>query len=174
MVSAFLTASALFVAYTRLIGFSILVGAVTSWWAGIAVLAATMTFRYGHRGGLRMYMRVFGLTTWMTERFRASSMASLEPLWISRRRVNGHHFLGFAAIGITVFSAVLVTMLRSAAAGEITLTQVPLGLQATVGAILLGEFYHEADIATQFGMHSAMAAWWSRTGASPRPATTRR
>lgn len=172
--------------YTRLIGFSILVGAVVSWWAGSAVLAATMTFRYGHRSGLRIYMRVwprismhrrerdyflgvgvgsstakelrvFGLTAWMTERYRNSAMACLAPMWKTRRSISVDRFLWFAAAGIVVFSSVLVHMLRSAATDGMTLTQLTLGMQATVGAILLGEFYHEADEPTQFGMASARA-----------------
>jgi ATP-binding cassette subfamily B protein len=48
-------------------------------------------------------------------------------------------------------------MVRSAALDHITLTQLALGMQAMIAAVLLGEHYHEADVNTQFGMQSARA-----------------
>jgi ATP-binding cassette subfamily B protein len=48
-------------------------------------------------------------------------------------------------------------MLRTAIGNSLSLTQLSLALQAMVAAILLGEFYHEADTATQFGMTAARA-----------------
>jgi ATP-binding cassette, subfamily B, bacterial len=52
---------------------------------------------------------------------------------------------------------VLTWMLRSAAAGQLSLTHLVLGIQATLGAVSLGEFYHESDNGTQFGMQSVSA-----------------
>lgn len=177
---------ALVVRYTRLIGFGVLVAAVVSWWAGALVCAGTMLFRYGHRGGLRIYsrlwpkvamhrrrrdyfldlglsarsgkeVRVFGLTDWIIDQYRVSGLASLRPVWAARRRANVVRFLWFTAAGLAICCAVLAIMVRSAASGQLTLTELTLGLQATIGAVLLGEFYHEADPATQFGMLSARA-----------------
>jgi ATP-binding cassette subfamily B protein len=172
--------------YTRLAGFVAVIAVVASWWAALAVLASTMIFRYGQRGGLRMYMRlwpkvspqrrerdyflglglgaasakelrVFGLTGWITDRYRASALAALGPLWRERRRVNVHRFLWFTAVGLVISCAVLAAMLRAAAEGRLTLTEITLGMQATIAAILLGEFYHESDPATQFGMNAVRA-----------------
>lgn len=44
---------ALIARYLRLLAFAAIVGVALGWWAGIALLAATMAFRYGQRGGLR-------------------------------------------------------------------------------------------------------------------------
>ncbi len=43
--------------YTQLLGCVFLVGLVFSWPAGLALLAATMVFRKGQRGGLRTYVQ---------------------------------------------------------------------------------------------------------------------
>jgi ATP-binding cassette subfamily B protein len=179
-------AVALIARYTRLAGFGILVGVATSWWLAVAVLVCTMVFRYGHRGGLRMWtdlwplvaplrresdyfrdvgmgaltakeLRVFGLTGWIAARFRDRSQAALLPLWQARRRYSVVRFLWFTGFGLLVSGTVLVLMVRSAATGQLTLTELMLGLQAAVGMIMLGEFYHEADAATQFGVLTARA-----------------
>lgn len=177
---------ALVARYTRLAGFGVVVSLATFWWAGIVICGSVMVFRYGHRGGIRMYMRVwpkvvhhrrergyfrdiglggaaakelrvFGLTEWVVGRYRSSALAGLAPLWRDRRRVNAGLFIWITALGLVLSSIVVVAMLRAATEGELTLTQLSLGLQATVAAILLGEFFHEADPATQFGMHAVRA-----------------
>ena len=177
---------ALVARYTKLAGFGVVVSWATFWWAGPAICISVMVFRYGHRGGIRMYMRVwpkvvhhrrekgyfrdiglggaaakelrvFGLTDWVIGRYRTSSLAGLAPLWRDRRRVNAGLFLWITALGLVLSSIVTVAILRAAAHGALSLTQLSLGLQATVAAILLGEFFHEADPATQFGMHAVRA-----------------
>ncbi len=50
---------ALIARYTQLLACVFIVGLVFSWPAGLALLAATMIFRKGQRGGLRSYVRVF-------------------------------------------------------------------------------------------------------------------
>lgn len=177
---------ALIARYTRLIGFGVLIVTAVSWLPAVAICASTMLFRFGHRGGLRMYtrlwptmsplrrerdyfralglgaatakeIRVFGLTAWLVERYRSSAVAALMPMWRTRRQVNVQRFLGYTVVGLIVSGAALAVMVRSAARGELTLTELLLGLQASIGALLLGEFYHEADAATQFGMLTARA-----------------
>jgi ATP-binding cassette subfamily B protein len=173
--------------YTSLLGYTVLVGAVTRWWVTILLLASTMMFRYGHRAGMRFWtrlwpvigphrrrrdyfrelglsaaaakeLRVYGLTGWVTGEFRASAVESLRPMWRARRRNNTYNFLVFAAIGLVVDSLTVAYIVRTAADGGITLTQLALGLQATIAAILLGTFFHEADFPTQFGMNAVSAA----------------
>jgi ATP-binding cassette subfamily B protein len=173
--------------YSRLVGFCVLLGFVVAPWAAIAVFASTMLFRFGQRGpGLTVYMRlwpvlgpirrerdyfrdlgwqastakemrVFGLVEWAIGRFRGKADESLVPLWRERRRYMTYHFLWYTAVGLVIDCTVAALMVRSAALDHITLTQLALGMQAMIAAVLLGEHYHEADVNTQFGMQSARA-----------------
>ena len=175
---------ALVIRYTQLATYGVLIGVAVSWWAAVVVCGVTMTFRVGHRAVVRIYTRllpvtsplrreavyfrdlgvgpiaaketrVFGLTGWLKERYRASALAALRPLWGERRKANGVAFLWRTAFGIVVVGAVLALMLRSAAAGHVSLTHLSLAVQGVLGAVSLGEFYHESDTGTQFGMQAA-------------------
>ncbi|MDQ1726340.1 MAG: ATP-binding cassette, subfamily bacterial [Frankiaceae bacterium] len=172
--------------YVSLAGFCVIIGVVSSWWAAVAIAVSTMVFRYGHRGGLRMWtrmwpivgphrrereyfrsmgldapaakeLRVFGLTPWVIERFRTSALEAMRPIWAARRRSSLYNFLWYTAFGVVVDAAAVAFIVHSAAEGRLTLTELALGLQAVVAAILLGTFYHEADTQTQFGMNAVTA-----------------
>ncbi|GLK99188.1 multidrug ABC transporter permease [Dactylosporangium matsuzakiense] len=188
--------------YGRLLGLAVLVGVVGSWWWALLVLVATMAFRYGQRGAtMRMWvrmwtalsayrrerdyfrdlglagatgkeMRVFGLTGWVGERYRDSAVEALTPVWAQRRRYMLYHFLWYTAFALLADGLVLALMVRTAATGQLGLTGLAMGLQATIGAILLGEYYPEADANTQFGMGavSALEDFDRRVAAYPEPA----
>ena len=173
--------------YTRLLGLCAAIGVVTAWWWGLLVLASTMSFRYGQRGAtMRMWarlwtelspqrrerdyfrsvgteagtakeMRVFGLTPWAIARYRDRAVAALMPVWRERRRYMLYHFLWYHGGGLAIDSAVAAQMVRAAAQGRLSLAGLTLGLQALIGAVLLGEYYAEADADTQFGV-AAMRA----------------
>ena len=173
--------------YSRLVGFCVLLGLVVAPWAAIAVLVSTMLFRFGQRGpGLTVFrrmwpvlgpirrerdyfrdlgwqastakeMRVFGLVDWAVGRFRSKADECLAPLWTERRRYMTYHFMWYTAVGLVIDCAVGALMVRSAALDQITLTQLALGMQAMIAAVLLGEHYHEADVSTQYGMQAALA-----------------
>jgi len=176
---------ALVARYTRLVGFVILVGVVASWSPAVALFAATMVFRHGNRGGLRRYaqayhrvigeyrhatylrelglgaraakeLRIFGLTSWLADRYAARYRAWLAPVWRLRRRIYLLPYLGYTALGLAVACLAFTILARGAAQGEISLTGLALGSQATVGALLLGAYYPEADDATQLGMLAAV------------------
>jgi ATP-binding cassette subfamily B protein len=173
--------------YASLLGYTTLAGAVTRWWVAVLLLISTMMFRYGHRSGLRIWgrlwpviglhrrrrdyfrglglsaaaakeLRVFGLTGWVIGEFRASAIESLRPMWKARRRSNTYNFLVFAVFGLVIDTVVIAYIIRSAAHGGITLTEAALSLQATIAAVQLGAFFHEADFPTQFGMNAVSAA----------------
>jgi ATP-binding cassette, subfamily B, bacterial len=175
---------ALVVRYSRLTIYGILLGVAVSWWAAIAVCTVTMTYRVGQRAVLRIYTRlwpalnplrreseyfrelgvgpaaakearIFGLTGWIVDRYQTSALGAIRPLWRERRRVSGVAFLWRTGLGLVVVAAVFALMLRSAATGHLTLTHLVLGIQAAIGAVFLGEFYHESDNASQFGMLAA-------------------
>lgn len=177
---------ALVLRYSRLIGFLVVIGLAYAWWAAVTVGIVTMMFRFGQRGGVRMYtrlwshrtryrreaeyfrilgmapesareLRVFGLAGWVKGRFQEASVEALRPVWRDRRRVSVTHFVWFTAAGLMISSLVLVLVLRAAAEGRLSLFELMVTLQALVSAVQLGEFYHEADTHTQFGMLAARA-----------------
>ena len=142
---------------------------------------ATMLFRTGNRGGLRTYgrifsrnvaerrettylraiameapaakeIRVFGLTDWLTDRFRRSTMRWLMPVWAERRRVYVKPYLACTAVGLAVAGATFAALGQAAASGSLTLTQLTLALQAGLAALNLGQYFPEADTQTEFGM----------------------
>lgn len=177
---------ALLLRYSRLLGFLCLIGVAYAWWAAAAIGLVTMAFRFGQRGGVRMYtrlwphrtryrreaeyfrtlgmgaesakeLRVFGLADWVGERYRSAAVEALRPVWRERRRVSVVNFVWITTAGLVIGFVVLASVLRTAAADEMSLFALTLTLQAVVSAVLLGEFYHEADTATQFGMLAARA-----------------
>lgn len=177
---------ALIARYVRLTGFAVIVAVVSSWLAALALVAATMLFRYGQRGGLRRYstvwrdvtgirrraeylrdvamgpgaakeMRVFGLSVWFGDRYEDATSTMLAPVNARRRALYLRPYLGYTAVGLVIGAGVLVALARGAAAGDITLTGLTLGLQSVVAALLLGEYYPESDVPTQYGMQSVGA-----------------
>ncbi|MBO3102444.1 ABC transporter ATP-binding protein [Cellulomonas fengjieae] len=177
---------ALIARYVQLAGFATILGVVVSWPAAAAVVVATMVFRYGQRGGLRRYsqvwkdvvgfrrrstylrevamgpdaakeMRVFGLAGWFTDEYTDATERMLGPVAARRRQIYLVPYLVYTAIGLGISAAVLVSIARSASAGDITLTALALGIQSVVAAIALGEYYPESDVQTQYGMQAVTA-----------------
>jgi ATP-binding cassette subfamily B protein len=174
---------ALIARYTQLVAAAAVVGWVFSWPAAAALVAATMVFRKGQRGGLRKYaglfvrnialrresryyraiamqpmagkeIRVFGLTGWLTAHYRNLTLQLLRLIWAERRRVYFKPYLLYTAFGFAVAGLTLAALGRSAAANTITLTQLAIGLQASMAALRLGEFFPESDTQTQFGLNA--------------------
>ena len=172
---------ALIARYTQLLAAAFVVGYVFSWPAAAALIAATMVFRKGNRGGLRKYaglfarsiairresryyraialqplagkeLRVFGLVDWLTARYRKLSLEMLALVWAERRRIYLKPYLLYTAFGFAVAGITLAALGRSAATNAISLTQLAIGLQASMAALRLGEFFPESDTQTQYGM----------------------
>jgi ATP-binding cassette subfamily B protein len=172
---------ALVARYTQLVGCAVLVGVVFAWPAALALLAATMVFRRGQRGGLRTYgklfaaniatrrearyyratamqaaaakeIRVFGLAGWLSDHYRDLQLRTLKLVWAERRRIYLRPYLLYTAFGFGVAGVVMAALGRAASSSAITLTQLTLGLQASMAALRLGEFYAESDTQTEYGM----------------------
>jgi ATP-binding cassette subfamily B protein len=172
---------ALIARYTQLLGCAGLVGLVFSWPAAIALIAATMVFRKGQRGGLRTYsklfagniairrearyyrataleaaaakeIRVFGLADWLSDHYTALQTRMLSLVWAERRRIYLKPYLVYTAFGFAVAGVTLAAIGHAAAVGAISLTQLALALQAALAALRLGEHFPESDTQTQFGM----------------------
>lgn len=177
---------ALIARYLRLIGFAVLVAVMLAWWAGLALVVATMLFRYGQRGGLRKYSqvwqsvvavrrrsdylretamgegaaketRIYGLTGWLADRYGESYRTMFGAVAARRRQVYLWPFLAITAVGLALAVVVLVAAARAGAAGAIDLTALALVLQSVMAALLLGEYFIESDVPTQYGMLSAAA-----------------
>ena len=186
---------ALIARYTQLAGYAAAVGMAYSWLAAAGLVAATLLFRYGQRGGLRKYatvrftlqaaerkvdylrnlsiqpqagkeIRIFGLVPWLRSGLREACLAVLMPIWAERRRVYLWPFVWFGLWGLTV-AAVTFGMIGDSAAHGLTLTKFVLVMQASLGALRLGEYYPEADLATAIGMnaHSAVRRFSERIDA---------
>ncbi len=205
---------ALVARYTRLAALGAIVAVLLHWWAGAAVVVATLVFRYGQRGGLRRYSqvwrelvptirrstylhetavgpgaakeaRVFGLSDWLADRYVANHTAMYARVARRRREVYLRPYVGYTALGLALAAFVLVAAARAGASGTLDLTALALVLQATMAALLLGEYYVECDVPTQYGMlavaakarledrvaaaAAATTIGWS-TGATARPA----
>jgi ATP-binding cassette subfamily B protein len=174
---------ALIARYGQLLGCCVLVAAVVSPWVALVLFVSVMAFRYGQRGGLRKFsqvwrtiaplrrevqylsvlgtgavaakeIRIFGLHEWISARVASAYRRMYAPIWAERRRIYFAPFLVIAAIGLFGACIVFVTIGRDAARGIIDLTALALGLQASIQALMLGNYYAEADVQTQFGMLS--------------------
>jgi ATP-binding cassette subfamily B protein len=177
---------ALIARYVRLTALLVIVGSVASWPLALATGVVTMMFRYGQRGGLRKYsavwrdiagisrrarylfdlgasnqaakeIRVFGLSGWLAERYSRSFFAAYGPVAARRREIYRRPYLVFTPIGVLVAAWVTIQLGQRATAGAISLAELAVGLQAVVLSLLLGEFYPESDVPTQFGMQAVAA-----------------
>jgi ATP-binding cassette subfamily B protein len=191
---------ALIARYVQLGGYVAVVGAAASWPAAAGLLGAVLLFRYGQRGGLRKFgdvrmnlwdaeremdyfrelslrpaagkeLRVFGLTGWLSERYRATYLAWMRPLWEARRRIFLWPFVWFALCGLAATMLIFALIGRTVSTG-LTLTAFAIVVQSTLAALRLGEFYPEADVQTAIGMlgHDGVRQFADRVrDASPVP-----
>ncbi|WP_239152971.1 ABC transporter ATP-binding protein [Virgisporangium aurantiacum] len=172
--------------YVRLLGLCVVVGVVAGWPAAAALGAATMLLRHANRAGLRRYsqvwadvtglvrrggylrdlamsdaaakeVRVFGLTGWIADRYERAYRTWLAPIWLARRKVYVLPYLAATLVGLAVAVVVFLLIAHRGAGGDISLTELALGLQATVAALMLAAYYPECDGPTQFGMLAAEA-----------------
>ncbi|MEU1752576.1 ABC transporter ATP-binding protein [Micromonospora matsumotoense] len=172
--------------YTQVVGFTVVVAVVLGPWAALAMLVVVLLFRHGQRGGLRRYarviravadlrresrylrglamgpaaakeLRIFGLTGWLTERYRQVYRRALAPVWAERRRIYLRPYLLYTAVGLVGVAAVLALSGVRAADRAIDLAGLALVLQAVMALIRLGEFYPDSDTQTQYGMNAETA-----------------
>ncbi|GAA2357778.1 multidrug ABC transporter permease [Catellatospora methionotrophica] len=191
--------------YTQVAGFTVVLALVLGPWAALVMLAVVLLFRHGQRGGLRRYarvirdvaairresrylrglamgpaaakeLRVFGLTGWLTERYRHVYRRALAPVWAERRRIYLRPYLAYTAAGLLGVAAVLALAGIRAADGAYGLAGLALVLQAVMALIRLGEFYPDSDTQTQYGMNAetAITAFETAMARHPEPADTGR
>jgi ATP-binding cassette, subfamily B, bacterial len=178
-----------------------LVGAQLSWPVATLVGAAALVIRYGQRGSLGrfarlwgrleadrrrlLYLRGFGvesasakemrslrLVGWLTGRHLAESEQHLRRLWAGRRAIYLRPFLGYSTLGLVIGLVAFATIALSPAYRANSL-----GLAAAIQALLVplrfGVAFPECDVPTQFGLqsHDAHLGYRREVGASTGPLT---
>jgi len=112
-------------------------------------------------------IRVFGSMPWLSTHHEDAHNAFADPVDRERRRIYFKPYLVYTAIALAIVLWALVMLTKQAAgtgteAGELalgtmSLTEFTLGLQALIGALMLGRDYPESDTSTQFGMNALSA-----------------
>lgn len=112
-------------------------------------------------------IRVFGSLPWLSSGHLKAHHEFADPVDAERRRIYFRPYLAFTAVALVAVTWALVSLTSQAAGtgsapgalalGTMTLTQFTLGLQALIGALMLGRDYPESDTSTQFGMNALSA-----------------
>jgi ATP-binding cassette, subfamily B, bacterial len=112
-------------------------------------------------------IRVFGSMSWLSRQHETAYREFSSPVARERRRLYFKPYLVYTAIALAAVVWALISLVGRAAGtgaevgalatGDMTLTQLTLGLQALIGALLLARDYPESDPPTQFGMNALTA-----------------
>jgi ATP-binding cassette subfamily B protein len=112
-------------------------------------------------------IRVFGTMPWLGAKHEAAHHAFADPVDAERRRIYFKPYLAYTAVALVAILWALVSLTSQAAGtggepgelatGAMSLTAFTLGLQALIGALMLGRDYVESDTSTQFGMNALTA-----------------
>ncbi|MEU8609286.1 ATP-binding cassette domain-containing protein [Actinoplanes sp. NPDC048791] len=172
---------ALVARYTQLTGAVLLVGIALSPWAATIVATTALTVRFGQRGSLARFARVWkglagsrrrmtyvrafasstpaakeirllGLHDWFRTRQHAEAGAYLGPLWRQRRRILQRPFLGLAAAALLGGSTALTLLALAGVPGHLSLLNLAVAAQATIVTLRFGVFFPESDPQTQYGL----------------------
>ena len=112
-------------------------------------------------------IRVFGTMPWLRAGHEKAHHDFADPIDAERRRIYFKPYLVYTAVALAAILWSLVSLTTRAAGtggevgelstGAMTLTAFTLGLQALIGALMLGRDYPESDTSTQFGMNALSA-----------------
>lgn len=95
-------------------------------------------------------VRLFGLTDWLSERFRTSYLEGRRAFWAEQLRVARFTRWTFLAVGC-VYGAVLALLVRAAASGRITIPDLAMYISAAGGILpLLAPMFQSQML--QYGM----------------------
>jgi ATP-binding cassette, subfamily B, bacterial len=160
---------------------SVFLGAVYTWWAGAAAGLGAFAVRFGIRSGVgrlgefegrfaparrrRDYYRdllaqptaakearVFGLVGWLRDRYEASALGAVRPVWRARRRIVYLPFLISIPAWLLLAGVATIGAARAAATGELTLGELAFALQAIVLISAFGTFFWHSDWQTEHGL----------------------
>ncbi|HEX4679357.1 MAG TPA: ABC transporter ATP-binding protein [Gaiellaceae bacterium] len=168
--------------YVTTFALTAVVGVAFSWWAAVALLLSGWLVRIVWRAGTTRFfavwfaredvqrrswylrdlalgspaakeLRVFGLTPWISDRYRQTAWEWLSPTWTTRWRVFFYPFLPTTLLATVAIATTLALAGRhAAAAGPADLETLALVLQAATGVMAIAAFFPESDVQTELGM----------------------
>jgi ATP-binding cassette subfamily B protein len=174
--------------YTTCLAMIAVVGYFYSWLVALALGAGGLTLRAVWRHGLTLEMetmgqlwglmqrswyfrglalgsdaakeiRVFGLATWLRDRYRLAALSHLEPYWNQRGKAWIRPFVPATLFAAAIASGMFALIVHHyAGAVPVNVRQMTLVLQAAIAVLSVASWYQEADMQTQFGMrgHNAL------------------
>ncbi len=167
--------------YLQAVSAAVVAGVVFAWWVTPAVLLAGLIIRFGYRLGLSVFgrifrvqartrrrrwyfrgllmrpeaakeIRVFGLLSWVTERFESAVMSSVLPIWRQRRRIFYGPYVLYTLVAFVLLGTVLAGAARATAAGLLGIGAFMIVMQASLSSIRIGAYIADSDVQTEFGM----------------------
>ena len=167
--------------YTQVVLMAGLVAVVFAWWAGVGLLVAGLTIRFGYRLGLSAFgqafgalaaarrkaeyyrglmaqptaakeVRIYGLLPWLQESYRDAATDSTRPLWRARRRIFYGPYVLYTLVSFVALALVLAGAARASATTALGIGAFMVVTQAALSAIRIGGFIAEADVQTEYGM----------------------
>lgn len=167
-----------YVQLTTLLSIVAVVGSIPS---AVALGLMVLLFRFGQRGGLRRFAgawsevsgltrrsrylrevslsnasgkeaRIFGLTDWLSHQYCEVTTKAQHHVASRRRNIYLKTFLAISPIGLLLVALSLAYSATWQAYHGGGVVSLLLLVQATIAAAMLGEFYPEADVQTQFGL----------------------
>ena len=172
---------ALLARYVQLVTLLSIVAVVGSLPGALALALMVLLFRFGQRGGLRRFAgawsevsgltrrsrylrdlalnnasgkeaRIFGLTDWLSRQYCAVTTRAQGHVAEKRRNIYLKTFLAISPIGLVLVASSLAYSAAQHAYRSEGIASLLLLVQAALAATMLGEFYPECDVQTQFGL----------------------
>jgi ATP-binding cassette subfamily B protein len=167
--------------YLQTVLAAVLVAVAFAWWAGVAVLLAGLTIRFGYRLGLSAFgrsfqqgrrswrmswyfhdlltgsgagkeIRVYGMLGWIRRRYEDAFMENSTTMWRARRRIFYGPYVLYTAVALVLLTLTFAGAAGRAAAGALGIGSLMIVTQAGLSAIRIGGFIAEADVQTEYGM----------------------
>jgi ATP-binding cassette subfamily B protein len=162
---------------------AVLIGIVFTWWAALLLAAGSLAMRISIRTGFGRHsryeatfaaarrrrdyyrdlitsgiggkeIRVFGLLTWLGDRYRGHAESALHPVWRSRRRNIYGSYLRASPFWLVLSAIPTVAAARAAAHGSLSLGAFTYVLQGIMLMGALGTYIQGADHETEHGLRS--------------------
>ncbi|MFJ6805569.1 ABC transporter ATP-binding protein [Streptomyces anulatus] len=173
--------------YAQLTGSCVLVAIALGPWAGVVVAVTALVTRFGQRGSLGRFaklfgslsgrwrrmdyirrtasgketakeIRVFGLSGWFRDRHDQEIHGYLRPLWEGRRRLLFLPFVALSAVGLAGGALALLLLAGRTADNSLSVLELAIAVQGILIPLRFGVYFPESDVQTQYGMYSAEAA----------------